>query len=713
MKQFFFLIFLVCNSGICLLSVSAGYTNDIEATRTFFIDEMMVIRHVPDDYPTIQSAINNSEWGDTIIIGDGIYTGPQNRELDYRGKCLTITSENGPETCVIDCERQNRGVTFLNGEDERAVLNGVTIRNGLTSGYSDDGGAIYCYHSSPTIMNCIFDRNSSNDHGGGISLYGSSPIIQSCIFTNNIANHSAGGVYCYSQSNPLITDCMFIANQARDVGGAIWCDNTYIVNINNCIFQENQSIGIGGGALSFYRASVSIWNCSLLANTATGRGGGLYAMESNSIKIKDTVIQGNIARGYGGGISFINTDPTISNSIISENTSTKNGGGALFDHSSANLSRCEITSNYSDESGGGFYSHSGTILLTNSVVNDNRVPDHGAGIYGLESQVETSNCLIARNHAGLDGGGICLNMSQITMINCTVVNNNARDGGGIAASGFPEISTCIFWSNFPNQIDESGLPLITYSNIQGGFEGDGNIDADPCFVFGPRGDYYLSQILSGQTVNSPCLDSGNDLAQNICFNENEDNICLNELTTRTDQIPDDGIVDIGYHFIETESPLPTYTPEPTASPVPSSTPSPNTTNSPTSTISPSATPTIPSYDAITVRLWMPSKLYRSGDLCSCKVSIYNPGPDTYHQLQLFVILDILGTYFYAPSYTHFDFFSLLNIAPETYDFQILPEFYWPENTGSARGIIWYAGLTNPEITELISNLDTWAFGWEE
>ena len=87
-------------------------------------------------------------------------------------------------------------------------------------------------------------------------------------------------------------------------------------------------------------------------------------------------------------------------------------------------------------------------------------------------------------------------------------------------------------------MDEYSSISMSYSDIIDGWPGEGNIDEDPLFVVGPFGDYYLSQIASGQSQDSPCIDAGNDTAENLD---------LDELTTRTDGIGDIGIVDMGYH----------------------------------------------------------------------------------------------------------------------------------------------------------------------
>jgi len=90
----------------------------------------------------------------------------------------------------------------------------------------------------------------------------------------------------------------------------------------------------------------------------------------------------------------------------------------------------------------------------------------------------------------------------------------------------------------------NGTVLFTYSCVEGGLSGTGNIDEDPLFVTGPDGDYYLSQTAAGQPTTSPCVDAGDPASAMITG------------TTRTDGIQDEGIVDMGYHFAVMENPPP-------------------------------------------------------------------------------------------------------------------------------------------------------------
>jgi len=126
-----------------------------------------ILRVRPSDYQTIQEAIDAAEAGDTVLVADGTYTGIGNKNLDFHGKAITVQSENGPENCIIDCERDGRGFIFQSGEGENSIVSGFTITYAAYSGSTGPlgGGAIYCWSSSPTITNCIMRGNEAS-YGG-------------------------------------------------------------------------------------------------------------------------------------------------------------------------------------------------------------------------------------------------------------------------------------------------------------------------------------------------------------------------------------------------------------------------------------------------------------------------------------------------------------------------------------------------------------------
>jgi hypothetical protein len=89
------------------------------------------------DFVTIQEAVDAALDGDVIELTDGVFMGECNTDIDYLGKSITVRSRSGnPEACIIDCRDSmpRRGFMFHSGEDENAVLEGVTIRNGVAHG---------------------------------------------------------------------------------------------------------------------------------------------------------------------------------------------------------------------------------------------------------------------------------------------------------------------------------------------------------------------------------------------------------------------------------------------------------------------------------------------------------------------------------------------------------------------------------------------------
>lgn len=197
-----------------------------------------LVRNVTQDtyHATIQRAIDGSCDRDVISVPDGIYTGAGNRDMNFRGKAITVRSENGPDNCIIDChgteQTMYRGFSFNNNEDANSILMGFTI----TNGYEIQGGGIWCIYSDPTIVNCRFSSNIASDAGGGLYCFESSPRVSNCTFIANTADWG-GGIYC-KQSKLAIGNCTFTRNTA-DWGGAIYCTSGSDLIVSNCILWGN------------------------------------------------------------------------------------------------------------------------------------------------------------------------------------------------------------------------------------------------------------------------------------------------------------------------------------------------------------------------------------------------------------------------------------------------------------------------------------------
>ncbi|MHC4573231.1 MAG: S8 family serine peptidase [Planctomycetota bacterium] len=370
--------------------------------------------YVPGDYTTIQAGIEHCWDGGTVWVTDGVYTGEGNRDIDFRGKIVTVRSENGPENCIIDCNgseaEPHRGFYFHSEETPNSVVDGFTITSGWVP---DEGGGIKCT---------------------GAGLYrpcGSHPTIANCVITGNTATDGGGISYTHHHLNP---------------------------EIKNCIIRGNTAKGYGGGIFStsvFKSGVLLIAKCTTVGNSAEW-GGGIYGVRT---EITDCCI-GNNSAHEGGGTTVYGT---ITDSIIRDNSARLNGGGVSALMRIGNRK----------------------TTVTGCIIGDNTAGACGGAFHALHGHHKFINCTITRNSAA-EGGGIWL----------------ARIGPSPWISADLKVANCVVWDNLNEQIvlGSIGIPnSITYSNIQGGWEGEGNIDADPCFAL--ETDCHLMP-------DSPCIDAG-------------------------------------------------------------------------------------------------------------------------------------------------------------------------------------------------------------
>jgi hypothetical protein len=519
----------------------------------------------PADFNTIQAAIDDSSDGDIIIVAEGRYF----ENINFNGRNITLTSTDpcNPDVVaatIIDGNQNGSVVTFNRGEDANCVLNGFTI----TNGNAEHGGGMLNFESSPTITNCIFSNNSADfgggmynegspwsesnsnptltdcafignsaERGGGMYNMGGSPTLTNCIFTDNsaIGERSRGAGMYSRESSPTLTNCTFSSNSAEQAGGGMFIGNylggqdTQI--LNNCAFSNN-SAEFGGGMFNF-NSSPTLKNCTFSENSATREGGGVLNLESNPTLTNCTFSNNVISKG-GGGMYNHESSPILVNCIFTDNVGwgipniyfiSANGGG-MYNNSNSNptLNNCTFNGN-SAWDGGAMYNNSSGPTLTNCTFSANSA-EWGGGILSISGDPMLINCALSGNSA--DKGGAMYNIrSNLMLKNCTFALNSAAIYGSAVACDsslkqYPsnvQITNCILWDcGYEIWNNDNSTITVTYSDILGGWSGEGNMDADPCFVqpgywdpngtpYDPRDDVWIEgdyHLLPGST----CIDAG-------------------------------------------------------------------------------------------------------------------------------------------------------------------------------------------------------------
>jgi hypothetical protein len=330
--------------------------------------------------------------------------------------------------------------------DATAILDGFTITGGnaRSSWPHDCGGGMFNEeNSNPTLTNCTFSGNSANRYGGGMYNYKSSPTVTNCTFSGNSAAYG-GGMYNVDNNSPKVEDCIFTNNSANR-----------------------------GGGMHNYNSSPTVKGCTFSGNSA----------------------------GYGGGVSNEDSSPTMTNCTFNRNSSEQKGGGMYNDGSSPTVKVCTFTAN-STNHGGGMYNYNSSPTVKGCTFNANLADYTGGGVYNYGSSPTLTNCIFRSNSALYGGGGMYDYRSSPTVNNCTFTGNSAEFFGGGMSNRYDSpatVTNCIFWGDVAPEI--SGTASITYSDIQGGWLGQGNIDIDPRFVDAGGSDYHL-------LPDSACINTG-------------------------------------------------------------------------------------------------------------------------------------------------------------------------------------------------------------
>ncbi len=433
-------------SALFLILFTSGYSQDT--------------LRVPQDYLTIQEALDSAKANTYIIVGPGTYY----ERLRWMGKLgIRLIGEMGSDHTIIDAGMNGRPVWKSSGLiDKNALLQGFTLQNGRANG---DGGGVYisgqCDLSDLKIIN-----NECDESGGGLAVVGYTGTLRNCIVMNNEARPIlfgyGGGMDMRTQGKVQIIDCRFTNNRitptSTATGGGAYIENYNNLDtifISNSRFSSNTLGGVGNGAGIYLAGNTFIVDSCQFSTNRSGdhdesKAGGMACNAKNMIMTKSNF--------------FFNT---------------ANSGAAIRFNSSAEC-------NYS------FY---------NCIIDANGQNFDAAAIEVLKPAInlQFTNCLITNSDArafkiNYTGTPRC----KLTLTHCTIAQNI---GGFDLKSTDLIIRNSIVW-NYLDEFTFSGqhTEQVQSSLVQGGFPGGGNFDEDPLFLDDDA--YELSKV-------SPCLGVAN------------------------------------------------------------------------------------------------------------------------------------------------------------------------------------------------------------
>ncbi|NQU05243.1 MAG: choice-of-anchor D domain-containing protein, partial [Calditrichaeota bacterium] len=600
-----------------LLTPISVFLAIILCTTFGFAEEL----HVPDDFETIQEAIDEAENGDVVLVHPGTYTENINllgKEITVGSLFVTTGQEEYIDSTVIDGDGAGIVVRMRNNETANTRISGFTLTNGEAS----YGGGLYINAADPSLDHLLVVGNHVSRWGAGIYCTSdASPTISHVTVTNNTAESGNGGIHVYNGGTATIDNSIFFGNAPAgrpngmtvtytDMQGGyagagnintnpLFADsdngNYHLSDESPCIDTgdpdadpdpdetrvdmgcfyfdqpEEPNINVSPDSLDF--GDVEIETSDELVITINNLGRTDLTITNIVIDsevfdhdFEDDEIMLEPDNGFDLTVTFtpddiadFNTTLTISSDdpdqeeldialsgtgieprdhsldvpddyntiqeaidaaedadtvLVQPGTYTENidfSGKAIIVASTflttGDYEAIENTIIDGDQNG------TSIVTLNNGETAEARLigftltngtADFGVGILCNGADPTLENLIIYGNDADRWGGGmIVYGDATPTLRNITIYANSAgTNNAGIAVFGGGttlNMVNSIVYGNDPPAIPAD--QTITFSDIEGGYNGEGNIDADPLFADAMNGDLNL-------TWDSPCLDAG-------------------------------------------------------------------------------------------------------------------------------------------------------------------------------------------------------------
>ena len=350
------------------LPLAGGAVLDLEVWR-----EKSTWR-VPEDLPTIQSAIDAADNGDTVLV----FPGTWEETLRIRRKWITLLSADGPDSTVILPPEWEQGIYC---EDAGGIveIRGFTVRGAV---YDGTGAGMSLVRTDAHIAQCIVEDCQTwgyQHEGGGMALGTGRVHIEGCIVRNNISTHYGGGIYSEWGGVAIITGSLIVDNLTYVVGGGIYAAH----RVEGNTVSRNS---VRGGSIT----DISDLDAGSDLDKYTSYFGGGIAVSDSVIgnDVRDNLCYCYVSLGgEGGGIAF---GDVIEGNLVVGNEGDGIGAGSWY--SSTHIKRNIVAFS---EGSGLDVQNSRLVEVAGNVLYRNR----GSGFFQVSS-IETD----ATNNAMIENG---------------------------------------------------------------------------------------------------------------------------------------------------------------------------------------------------------------------------------------------------------------------------------------------------------------------
>jgi len=482
-------------------------------------------------------------WNATGVFERAVFSG--NRALLYGGGLfayLTSVVVMSASRMEHNAAERSGGAVYLQRLPRTVQLGGCIVSNhaAIAAGavYANDcadvrlGHACLAYNNAPSAGAALFDgcvtvrldtvciaSNRAPEYGGIVIRACADYELADCDVIGNVSLSGSYGVVYIEQSAGRVRTCDRVSdirgNHAAQ-GGAL------AVASNSFLFIEaprmmvsiagNTAALHGGGVWCATASTVLLAGAVVFDGNSAVHGGGLYADDGATVTALPTnglapLFTGNVAQQHGGGLAVYNTSVLHAvNCAFDGNQAGGSGGGVYTYWSSAQIHGdfavpparppCVFMHNRADYGGACYFDMISDSSVRDALIVSNHATHAGGGVRaGSGGHAHLRNCVVAGNTApqaaGASGGiGVRLYAEH-----CTFADNSSA---GVDYSGVLGLTNCIAWGNVGTQVAAGAA--LHFCNVEGGYPGTGNLNADPLFRSPDALDWSLA-------VGSPSIDS--------------------------------------------------------------------------------------------------------------------------------------------------------------------------------------------------------------